>query len=304
MDNSLAILVPAWKGAFLARALDSLAAQTDKSFTVYVADDASGEDLGMIVGRFSDRMDIVYRRFDENLGSKDLVAAWERNVGMASQEWIWLFSDDDLMPDDAVARFREAQKNNPGEKFFRFPLCSIDARGEQIYPPNSFVSAKTDPESFLLEYLCGKRMGATCEYVFHRSLFEKRGMVHFPLAWCSDVASWYSYAVENGGVVNIPGNAMMWRNVEGVNISSTSASNSLKVDAVALFMAWLADYYRKKSSLAFRSALRNYLGMILKYSLGGHFDREALLKLSRAYAKISPLRALNLYTHYKKYTVG
>ena len=44
-DTVLAIVIPAYKAAFLGRTLASIAAQTDRHFVVYVGDDASPHDL-------------------------------------------------------------------------------------------------------------------------------------------------------------------------------------------------------------------------------------------------------------------
>ena len=97
-QNNLAIVIPAYKSTFLAAALDSIAAQTSLDFTLYIGDDCSPNHLGAIVDRYRDRINLVYHRFDTNLGGKDLVAQWERCIDMSQgEEWIWLFSDDDVM---------------------------------------------------------------------------------------------------------------------------------------------------------------------------------------------------------------
>ena len=47
--TQLAIVIPAYKAKFLPKTLDSIAAQTDKRFCVYIGDDCSPEDIGSIV---------------------------------------------------------------------------------------------------------------------------------------------------------------------------------------------------------------------------------------------------------------
>lgn len=97
-QNNLAIVIPAYKSTFLAAALDSIAVQTCQDFTLYIGDDNRPNHLGAIVDRYRDRINLVYHRFDTNLGGKDLVAQWERCIDMSQgEEWIWLFSDDDVM---------------------------------------------------------------------------------------------------------------------------------------------------------------------------------------------------------------
>ena len=45
-------------------------------------------------------MNIVYRRFDTNLGGVDLPGHWDRCIALAKEPVVWFFSDDDLMPQD------------------------------------------------------------------------------------------------------------------------------------------------------------------------------------------------------------
>ena len=85
MNKELAIIIPAYKGRFLGAALDSLARQSCMDFTVYVGDDCSPEDIGEIVSKYAGSIDIVYRKFEDNLGGTDLSAHWERAMCV----WPW-----------------------------------------------------------------------------------------------------------------------------------------------------------------------------------------------------------------------
>src|SRR5690606_24685830 len=97
---------PAYKADFFEATLISIAAQTDKRFVLYIGDDASNDDVAGIVARFRPEISIVYHRFGENVGGRDLVAHWERCIGLtAGEEWVWLFSDDDTMDAGCVAAF-------------------------------------------------------------------------------------------------------------------------------------------------------------------------------------------------------
>jgi len=58
-QNNLAIVIPAYKSTFLAAALDSIAAQTCKDFTLYIGDDCSPNNLGEIVDRYMDKINYL-----------------------------------------------------------------------------------------------------------------------------------------------------------------------------------------------------------------------------------------------------
>lgn len=106
--KKLAIVIPAYKGRFLKETLDSIAVQAHKDeFVLYIGDDASPERLDKIVESYQNKVNLVYHRFSENMGGKDLVAHWERCIQLSAEPFIWLFSDDDLMPADGVERVME-----------------------------------------------------------------------------------------------------------------------------------------------------------------------------------------------------
>lgn len=98
MNNLLAIIIPAYKGEYLDKTLNSLSRQTDQRFTLYIGDDNSPYPLKDIIDQYSNQLDIVYHRFDNNLGHTNLIHHWERCIEMMNNEpYFCMFSDDDLM---------------------------------------------------------------------------------------------------------------------------------------------------------------------------------------------------------------
>ena len=174
--ETVAIIIPAYKASFLRQTLESVAAQTCRDFRVYVGDDKSPEDLQTIVQAYADRIPLVYRRFDENLGGTDLVAHWERCIRLSEEPLVWLFSDDDLMPSDAVERILAAWNTRGSELFFaRFPLSVVDADGHLKMSNPALTDRVISGYEFLLDKLSGRISSAACEYVFSRKLLDEAG---------------------------------------------------------------------------------------------------------------------------------
>ena len=194
MEEKIAIVIPAYKCRFLRQTLDSIVVQTCRSFTVYIGDDASPQNLKEIVSDYADKMNIVYRRFDTNLGGVDLPGHWDRCIALAKEPVIWFFSDDDLMPQDGVERIIKALEcYGTRHGMFRFPLAVIDENGKIIHKNPSLQEYPVSGYQFLLDKLEGRIYSAACEYVFTRDIYERiGGFVKFPLAWCSDDATWTS----------------------------------------------------------------------------------------------------------------
>ena len=198
----MAIVIPAYKGRFLKETLDSIAVQAHKDeFVLYIGDDASPERLDKIVESYQNKVNLVYHRFSENMGGKDLVAHWERCIQLSAEPFIWLFSDDDLMPADGVERVMEALSRPHHQRgyFFRFPLAVIDGENKRIRANRPLEEGSVSCYRLLLDKLQGKIDSAAVEYVFSREIWQSAGgFVHFPMAWCSDDATWAAFARHAG----------------------------------------------------------------------------------------------------------
>lgn len=181
----MAIVIPAYKGRFLKETLDSIAVQAHKDeFVLYIGDDASPERLDKIVESYQNKVNLVYHRFSENMGGKDLVAHWERCIQLSAEPFIWLFSDDDLMPADGVERVMEALSRPHHQRgyFFRFPLAVIDGENKRIRANRPLEEGSVSCYRLLLDKLQGKIDSAAVEYVFSREI-GSRQVVLFIFLW-------------------------------------------------------------------------------------------------------------------------
>lgn len=236
----LTVVIPAYKRAYLGAALDSLRAQTSRGFRVVVADDASPEDLQPIVERSGAGLNLVYERFDRNLGGADLTAHWNRAVRLAWTDWILLLGDDDLLDPDAVAGFYSVlDETRAAFDLYRFSTRRIDGAGNVVAVHDAHPREES-ALAFLEERLHERRSSFTCEYLFRRSAWERiGGFVSFPLAWCSDDATWLALGAECG-IRAIEGPRASWR-LSNDNISSRRPELALaKLRARSLFAKWLA----------------------------------------------------------------
>lgn len=182
----MAIVIPAYKGRFLKETLDSIAVQAHKDeFVLYIGDDASPERLDKIVESYQNKVNLVYHRFSENMGGKDLVAHWERCIQLSAEPFIWLFSDDDLMPADGVERVMEVLSRPHHQRgyFFRFPLAVIDGENKRIRANRPLEEGSVSCYRLLLDKLQGKIDSAAVEYVFSRGRYGSRRVVLFIFLW-------------------------------------------------------------------------------------------------------------------------
>lgn len=223
MDKNakLAIIIPAYKPDFFSRVLDSLAAQTDKRFTVYVGIDGVDADFEAIVAPYTSDINIVVHRFADNMGGHNLVGQWHRCIDLIDDEaWIMMFSDDDMLEPECVEAFYKRLEHD-GDRFdlYHFELEIIDASDRKIKSTPAFPPIINGLEVMKLKNTA-KIESAVGNYIFRRSSFEKAGgFVNLDLAWGSDTATW-ALLGKNKGIATIDGPKVLWRSSD-VNITPT-----------------------------------------------------------------------------------
>lgn len=296
--EQIAIIIPAYKRRFLHATLKSIAEQNNNNFTLYVGDDASPEDLESVVRSYEHSIKLVYHRFAHNLGKSDLAGHWERCINLSSEPLIWLFSDDDIMPPNGIERVVSASQKYGTEKvMFRLPLSVIDAEGNVISENPPFTSfEKISGYDFLLGKM-GKGMHtAAIEYIFSRDVWlNSGGFVKFPMAWCSDDATWAAFADYTGGMIALPGVSVGWRNAEGQNISNSTCFDREKLKATRLFLKWMHDRYAShKGDKALGNALKNYISVILQHSVRKNYTVADLANICTALWKLDPKASLHI----------
>ncbi|WP_052808119.1 glycosyltransferase family 2 protein [Methyloterricola oryzae] len=250
-DQKLAIVIPAYKAEYFDQTLASIAWQSDTRFTLYIGDDASTEDLSSIVEKYNSRIDIVYRRFPENLGGKSLVRQWMRCVDLTHEEWIWVFGDDDIMPKDAVKSFYDFLHSDTRFDVVRFNLAVIDHQGEILYGATSHPGHESSAQfaSRVLDRSC---RSSASEFIFSRDVYlGTGGFVEFPLGWASDVASWIRFGMEKG-IYTIGNEPVRWR-LSGNNLSSRQDDHVYlhKIDACIEFTGFLRQHFKLPEDVLF-----------------------------------------------------
>lgn len=266
MTHRLAIIIPAYKATFLSAALDSITAQTCKDFTLYIGDDCSPEPIGKIVEQYRDKIELVYQRFETNLGGKDLVAQWERCIAMSQEEpYIWLFSDDDVMEPNCIeCLFKQIDVTKGAYDVYHFDVNEINDEGKMTkqlpaYPQN--LSA--------YDYYKGKSSGKYRSYVvenvFSRRIYEQSGgFKNFDLAWGSDVATWCIFCGKKG-MFKIPDAKVCWRrSAENITPNISCSIAERKMIANCKLLAWSYDFFGN-NEIVWKQNRKTFIRVIRRY---------------------------------------
>jgi hypothetical protein len=239
-NEALAIVIPAYRAKFLEAALQSVLAQTDQRFNLYVFDDASPEPVQAVVEKFQTLRPLTCHRFTENMGGRSLAGHWSRCIALSQEPWVWLFSDDDVMEPECVASFYRTLAATAGKfDVYRFDTVVIDENGGllRLNPPHPEQETWRELAYFLLRSL---RVSTAQEVIVSRAAYELAGgWFELPLAWGSDHASQMIWAGTKG-LRRIDGARVRWR-WSGQNVSSTRDRKlkMTKVRACMAYVAWL-----------------------------------------------------------------
>lgn len=228
----LAIVIPYFKLTFFEETLQSLAAQTDKRFKVYIGDDASPENPEQLLEKYRESFDFQYNHFEGNLGSTSLTKQWERCISLtANEKWLMILGDDDVVENNVVEEFYKNLNEIESENIsvVRFSTVKIDETGQtttDVYHHPKMEEA--------VDFLFRRTRTSLSEFVFLKSKVTAIGFKNFPLAWFSDVLAILEFSdFKRIFTINT---AVLKIRISNISISGNQ--NNLKLKAKATF-----DYY-------------------------------------------------------------
>lgn len=249
--KQLAIVIPAYKIDYFKDTLDSLVNQSCNDFTVYIGDDASPDDFKSLVDQYYNKLDIVYKRFGENLGGRDLVAHWERCISMTDNEpWLWLFSDDDILGSRCVELFlKQISLKGCRYDIYHFDVNIINSDNNIIRKTYRYPELLSSEDLYKLKGRA-KINSFVVENVFSREMYFKvGGFEKFDLAWGSDTATWVKIARKTG-IKTILGDCVCWRqSIKNITPNLSDQMVMRKLMANMAYFKWGTDFFKEDKKI-------------------------------------------------------
>ena len=260
MNNTMptvSIIMPIYKRRFLKQSIDSVLAQTCRDFELVMVDDKSPENLYEVIKEYPwekdyavlpdggrkwivDGISVRYYQNEEDIGEKDLVAAWNHAMEYATGEWCVLASDDDLYDPGYLQEMLRLHDKYPMCDLFHSRIAIIDAEGKWTRVGEERIEFETQVQ---MAYSRGVRRleQRAPDFMFRKSTLDAMGgFVNFPLAWYSDDATWM--ALSRHGCACSPQILFLFRQ-SGINISSVyGKSVERKLQAASMFKTWFRDF--------------------------------------------------------------
>ncbi|MDT0645310.1 glycosyltransferase [Zunongwangia sp. F260] len=254
----LAIVIPYYKKTFFRQTLESLANQTNKRFHVYIGNDGSPENPIELVNEFREKINLTYKKFDENLGSKSLIKQWERCIDLTkNEEWITIMGDDDVYENNVVEKFYKNLEFLIKEKIsvVRFATYIINEHNEVISKLFKHP-VKEKATDFLIRKFKGGTRSTLSEYFFETAIVRKIKFKDFPLAWSSDTLAVVEFS-NNKNIYTINDTAVHFR-ISALNI--TGGEDSVKKnEAWFKFYEYMLTIYGSKYPIELNNMLLDRL---------------------------------------------
>lgn len=233
-SKKLAIVIPYYRLDYFDECLESLVAQTNNNFNVYIGNDASPQNPDILIDSYREKLNITYRRFEKNLGSFFLTHHWERCIKMSNEEeWIMILGDDDLLDESIVENFYSNYDSFNGKSnVVRYASQVIGAEGTVKSSVYKHPKWETAPDSFF-RWINGNTRSSLSEHVFTKKSYLYFGFKDYPIGWHSDDIAWLDFPVQKS-IYSINSSTVFIRH-SGLNLTTATDNLDIKEEASLRF---------------------------------------------------------------------
>lgn len=236
-------LLPAYKATYFEEALRSIKAQTYGDFKVLVSDDCSPEPLKPIFDRVcGNDSRFAFRRNEQNMGSKSLVAHWNLLVGMCNTDWLIMASDDDVYEPSFLEEADALLAKYPLANLLRGRSQVIDGAGT-CKTTEDVADEWLDTLHYAHRIYQSDYAGGIASYIYRTEALKQKGMFpDWPQAWFSDEAA--NFIMADHGCCFTNGVTFKVR-VSDINISGqwgNPEDSRKKVAATYAFFPWMQRF--------------------------------------------------------------
>lgn len=232
------ITIPAYKGQYLAEAIESILAQTCSDFELIIVDDCSPENLKDIVDKYNDPR-IKYYRNAKNCGAENVVDNWNICLNHCTGEYVICMGDDDKLTSECLDLYNRAIEEYPQNNVFHIQTLIINEKSEIVDIQDGRPEWESELSSIYNNFR--GRLQYIGDWLFKVDRLKiVGGYIKFPYAWYSDDLT--PYIVSQGkGIVNINNFGFLYRS-NNCTITSDARNIEGKIRACNSAFNWISDY--------------------------------------------------------------
>ena len=246
--KKLAIVIPYYKIDFLEKTIESVVAQSNQNFVLYIGNDNSPESPLPVLNKYIKSDEYYFYDYSENLGRKNLALQWKRILENVKEEWFVILGDDDTISRNFVDEFYKNLNEIEENKInvVKYSQAFIDDEGNMTTPYTKYDRIESSVDLWLQKIHHNHRSSLS-EHIFRKNAYQKFGFKEFPLAWHSDDLSVLEFS--DFGLVYFIDHAKTFVRVSSVSISGDIENikyQEQKNEAKYLFFGYLINYYYQK----------------------------------------------------------
>lgn len=265
--------IPAYKAKFLNECVESILSQSFNDFELVIVNDASPENLDLIVNKFNDKR-IRYLKNSINYGAIDVVDNWNKCLSYANGEYFVLMGDDDRMLPNYLAEFNKLIEEFPGLGIYHCRTIVIDENSNFVTLTETRPDLESTYES-IWHRISGKRTQFISDYVYLTQTLKKNGgFFKIPLAWGSDDISAYISSYPNG-IAHTNNPLFMYRS-NSLNISSTGKIE-IKINAMEIEKEWIFNFIKNNH---INNEIDSYLAKMILNQLDTYILKKKLYAIT------------------------
>ena len=275
----LAIVIPYYNTDYFDKTMLSLACQTDKRFKVYIGNNNSPDDPGEILENYRDKLDIVYKEFNNERNPVTLSEQFLQCASMISnEEWFMILGDDDILEPNVVSDFyRHLPQINKNQinvvKYSTILINMCDDLISTVYKHNQ-IEKSTD---LYIKKITNRSRSSLSEHIFRTRQFLKYKIPYFPLAWYADDMMILLYS--NFDKIYCISDSVVAIRLSGKNISSWENKHKReKIEASILFYSELITKHNKNFNIEDLKILYKHL---IYYMLNNYNSNDFSKKIKR-----------------------
>jgi len=198
-DFSVSVVIPAYNvEKYIARAIDSVLAQTRRADEIIVVDDGSTDGTAGVVGQYGSQVKYIIHQ--ANMG---LSAARNTGIIAATSQWIAFLDGDDRWLPEKLQQQLALLERNPDLVWSSCNYIAHSCRdgSQTICPHGEIINNLLNGKEFVDSFFSVTNAGVvivSCGMMVKREVFDRVGLFREGLRYAEDMDMWWRIAYSEG----------------------------------------------------------------------------------------------------------
>lgn len=226
-NPKVSVIIPNFNhGKFLGQRIDSVLEQTFQDFEVIILDDCSPDNSREIMERYR-KHPKVSRIVYNDANSNNTFKQWNKGIGLAAGEFIWLAESDDYCEPSFLSELVPPLLSNPNVVLCYCQSMFFSDSGKILFiTEESEIHSIINGKDFALERMMGLNgIPNASMAVFRKSVFENIPDDYTNMRYCGDWMFWTYICLQ--GDVSVSGKVLNYYRRHDNNVATKAVKEGL-----------------------------------------------------------------------------